>query len=180
MFWLFWFGMCVGVGLFASNKGRSGIGWFLLAFIFSPLIAGVILACTKDLSVVEDISKVQMEQQHLKDRVVLNEKITEHRLNRVESDVNRLGSDQFRNTSAASLQHTKMLDDGNKICPACAETIKAAAIKCKHCGTMLSEIKIVECPYCSENISANDIICRHCNSNINTENNINFMNTSRF
>jgi uncharacterized paraquat-inducible protein A len=33
--WLFF---SVLVGIFASNRGRSGIGWFLLAALFSPLL----------------------------------------------------------------------------------------------------------------------------------------------
>jgi len=28
---------------------------------------------------------------------------------------------------------------GTKLCPFCAEEIKATAIKCKHCGSMLNE-----------------------------------------
>lgn len=32
------------------------------------------------------------------------------------------------------------MTDETKTCPYCAETIKAAAIKCKHCGSMLNEI----------------------------------------
>ncbi len=30
-------------------------------------------------------------------------------------------------------------DDGTKECPACGETIQAAAVKCKHCGEMLKK-----------------------------------------
>jgi hypothetical protein len=42
---LFWFALALGVGAWASNKGRSGIGFFILAVFISPLIAGVIVAC---------------------------------------------------------------------------------------------------------------------------------------
>ena len=40
----FWLLCAVGVGAIASSKGRSGIGWFLLAVIISPLIAVIIVA----------------------------------------------------------------------------------------------------------------------------------------
>jgi hypothetical protein len=30
-------------GVVANNKGRSGVGWFFLAFLISPLIAGIIV-----------------------------------------------------------------------------------------------------------------------------------------
>lgn len=32
-------------------------------------------------------------------------------------------------------------DDGTKECPACGETIQAAAVKCKHCGEMLKKTR---------------------------------------
>ena len=38
--WLF-FGALVG--WVATTKGRSGVGWFLLAVLISPLIAGIII-----------------------------------------------------------------------------------------------------------------------------------------
>ncbi|RWG80945.1 MAG: hypothetical protein EOQ69_19375 [Mesorhizobium sp.] len=40
--------LCFIVGLAAQNhRGRSGTGWFLLAFIVTPLIAGLLLMATK-------------------------------------------------------------------------------------------------------------------------------------
>jgi len=37
--------------------------------------------------------------------------------------------------------NTEPKDDGTKICPYCAEEIKFAAIKCKHCGEFLVDDK---------------------------------------
>src|SRR6185369_16577103 len=116
MIYIVWFGLCVWVGVAASNKGRSGFGWFVLAFLFSPLLMGIILACNKDLTVAEDITRVKMEHQHLKDRVVENEKLTDYRLNRVELDVNHMQGKYLDNA-----QPTKLLTEGTKSCPACAE-----------------------------------------------------------
>lgn len=42
--------LCLLVGYFATRKGRSFIGWTLLAMLISPLISGIILACCEDLS----------------------------------------------------------------------------------------------------------------------------------
>ena len=36
--------LCVLVGLLASKRGRSSLGWFLIAFFFSPLIAALLVA----------------------------------------------------------------------------------------------------------------------------------------
>jgi hypothetical protein len=164
MVYLIWFALCIWVGVAASNKGRSGLAWGVLAFLFSPLIIGIILACSKDLTVNENLTKVSMEQQLLKDRVVANEKLTDYRLSRVENDVAKLGGDGQTNYIATREQQARLISEGSKQCPACAEVIKEAAIKCKHCGIMLSEFKTVECPYCSELIMANDASCKHCNS----------------
>lgn len=38
-----WIGLAGAVGALAANRDRSGIGWFLLAVILSPLIAAIFL-----------------------------------------------------------------------------------------------------------------------------------------
>lgn len=163
---LLWFGFCIWVGSAASNKGRSGFFWFLLAFLFSPLVTGVILACVKDLKTEANMKKVKMQQQQLKDRVVLNEKLTEHRLNRVESDVNTLNGVKNGGSISNASQNTNLIGNDTKECPACAETIKTAAIKCKHCGVMLNELVLLDCPFCKEKILKSDVFCKHCNTDI--------------
>jgi hypothetical protein len=47
---LFWFLVSIAIGVWASNKGRSGFGWFVLAVIISPILAAIFLAVSKDLS----------------------------------------------------------------------------------------------------------------------------------
>jgi hypothetical protein len=44
---LFWIVLAVAVGAWASNKGRSGVGFFFLALLLSPLLGGIIVACLK-------------------------------------------------------------------------------------------------------------------------------------
>jgi uncharacterized membrane protein YiaA len=44
MIWVFWFFLAVIVGAWASNKGRSGIGYFLLSLLLSPLIGALVVA----------------------------------------------------------------------------------------------------------------------------------------
>lgn len=43
LIFLAWVGFAIAVGVLASNKDRSGIGWFFLAVIVSPLIAAIFL-----------------------------------------------------------------------------------------------------------------------------------------
>jgi hypothetical protein len=33
-----WVGLCIAVGLFANRYGRSGLGWFVMSMIVSPLL----------------------------------------------------------------------------------------------------------------------------------------------
>jgi uncharacterized membrane protein YhdT len=46
---LVWFAFAFIVGIFASSRGRSGFGWFLLAAIFSPLLAFIVCAVMENL-----------------------------------------------------------------------------------------------------------------------------------
>lgn len=45
----FWLGLAVVVGVWAGNRGRNGFGWFLLACLISPLLAGALLAVSRNL-----------------------------------------------------------------------------------------------------------------------------------
>lgn len=44
VFWLF---LSVLVGVFASGKGRSGLGFFMLALLLSPVIGGIVVVIVK-------------------------------------------------------------------------------------------------------------------------------------
>lgn len=48
-FAFFWFAFSIAVGVWASNKGQGGIGWFFLSLLISPLLAGIFLALSKNL-----------------------------------------------------------------------------------------------------------------------------------
>jgi hypothetical protein len=43
LIFFFWIGFAVIVGVAANTRGRSGIGWALLALLISPLVAGLLL-----------------------------------------------------------------------------------------------------------------------------------------
>ena len=53
------FALAVGVG--ASSRGRSGVGWFLLSAIVSPLIRAVLLTLMSNLRT-EQLLKAQHAQ----------------------------------------------------------------------------------------------------------------------
>lgn len=58
-----WLGLCAAIAYYANKKSRSAILWGLLAFFFSPLLAGLVLALLKDKSVQADISEIRLGQQ---------------------------------------------------------------------------------------------------------------------
>lgn len=43
-----WLGLAIAVGFLAAKFGRSGFGWFMLACIISPLLAGIFLLIAGD------------------------------------------------------------------------------------------------------------------------------------
>jgi hypothetical protein len=53
----FWIPLAVVVGIWASNRGRSGFGWFVLAFFFSPLLAALFLAVMSNLAAEKEAQK---------------------------------------------------------------------------------------------------------------------------
>ena len=50
MFWFIYFGLCLGVALLASNRGRSGVGWFFLSLLISPLLGFIFVLVTRNLA----------------------------------------------------------------------------------------------------------------------------------
>lgn len=48
----FWLLLSVAVGVLASNRGRSGFGWFVLSLAVSPLLGLIFCLVVKDLAVV--------------------------------------------------------------------------------------------------------------------------------
>lgn len=42
--------LCVGAGIWASNRGRSGVGWFFISLLVSPVIGFMLLAVLKNLA----------------------------------------------------------------------------------------------------------------------------------
>jgi hypothetical protein len=49
-FVLIWLGFAVAVAIAANTRGRSGVGWFFLAALISPLIAGLIVLALPSLA----------------------------------------------------------------------------------------------------------------------------------
>lgn len=59
---IIWLLLCVGVGVIADSRGRSGFGYFLLSVVLSPLIGLIVVLVTEDLT-----KKAAQEQQAERD-----------------------------------------------------------------------------------------------------------------
>lgn len=60
MIFLFWIGFAIVVGVAASNRGRNGAGWGLLAILISPLLAGLLLFVLPRRDAFADIATLAM------------------------------------------------------------------------------------------------------------------------
>lgn len=46
---IFWFGFSIAVGILASRRGRSGVGWFFFSVLLSPLLGLIFVLVLRSL-----------------------------------------------------------------------------------------------------------------------------------
>ena len=72
-FFIFWVGFSVIVWVMATNRNRSGFGWFLLSLIISPLLSVLLLLAFGKHTTEEEVKELEnyksdfMKLYHLKD-----------------------------------------------------------------------------------------------------------------
>lgn len=71
-----WGLMCWGVAALASSRGRSGLGFFLLSFVFSPLLGLIVVLVMKNLTEesAKDYERRREEERREEDRKREHEK----------------------------------------------------------------------------------------------------------
>ena len=107
---IIWIVCGVASALVASNRGSSGLLWFVLGVLFGPF--GLLFSFTAGpRTVCRDCRKP------------------------VDSEATKCP--HCGRIFDSSSSEAKAIVEPTKVCPFCAETIKAAAIKCRYCGTDL-------------------------------------------
>lgn len=124
------------IGYWASRRGRNAILWAILAILISPLIAAIILAVLKDLSVERELEKHRRENGMLKERVAVSEANIHSRMDHIEQRMDHIEGKQDNRLTG---DDPKELPEAERpqYCPQCGARISGDGQYCPHCGGKL-------------------------------------------
>ncbi|MCE9733411.1 MULTISPECIES: hypothetical protein [Pectobacterium] len=126
MVFIVWFVLSICVGVLAGNRGRSAIGWFLLACIVSPIISFIILLVIKN---IKEEEEQMLYQQRARARWQEEKDDEERRHQQI------LQAILMRSNEGADLNNG--VPRITKECQFCGGEIVKEAIICKYCDNIL-------------------------------------------
>lgn len=156
---IIWFLFCALVGYYASEKGRSGVLWFILAVIISPLLAGIALGLSKDLSVEEKIDDLDKTTENIKREVEYRSK---HQQRETEAVKNRLNTSNNDKDSYLDNGSQLALDDNTVKCQECGRLADKGVSFCPNCGEKILPQDKKECLSCEAIIDKDNRFCPEC------------------
>ncbi len=155
----------VGIGYFAHTKGRNPIGWAVLSFFISPLIAGIILAIIKDLNTEKKIEQIDSKTDNLKMEMNYNQKFNDYRAEHMSSQIKSLDSSFQNNNKLNSAFNNLQLDRKIK-CNSCGEMVNFNSKFCHKCGQEMVKERI--CRNCNQKYPIDSNFCPHCGTKAET------------
>ncbi|MFP4661843.1 MAG: zinc ribbon domain-containing protein [Halanaerobiales bacterium] len=163
---ILWFVFCGAVAYFAHQKGRSAIGWGLLAVFISPLIAGIALAIAKDLSVERDFDYLHNRTDNLEREIRHNKEYSDLSREYLRDDVRSLSANRGKSVklSGSNRQETaqKALSSSKVKCSNCEKYIEPENRFCPSCGEKIIPEGMMECSECGELLEKGSKFCNKC------------------
>ena len=179
-----WLLLSVVVAVAANARGRSGIGWFFLALVISPVFALVLVLVMRRLEPeLVTVTPAPAPSTASRARVVETQKKCPDCAEMVlaEAKICRFCRHEFKAAEAVKTPAIMGVGlakpaaapvfPGLKVCPSCYETNTPEWKICKRCGVRLPETAAEteemrrDCRACGESILATARVCRKCGAN---------------
>mgnify|MGYP000843947169 CR=1 FL=1 len=178
MFVIVWLILCAVVAGFADSKGRSAVGWFFLAVIISPLIAGIALALSKDLKTDTRVDNVERRTDNLEQEVKFNQRYNDLRSDYMQKEIdsNRNTTERILTSQTPQLSYGGQANTGTEApsftnqrrmnakvqCAKCGRLNKADDLFCSSCGNPLPEENSNRCHNCGTTLDQDYSFCPKC------------------
>jgi RNA polymerase subunit RPABC4/transcription elongation factor Spt4 len=149
----------VGIGFFANSKGRNPVGWAVLSFIISPIIAGIILAMSKDLNAEKKIEEIDRKTDNIKMEMNYNQKFNDYRADHMSGQIKSLGS-TFQNQQKIDSPSSNYQLDKKLNCSNCGNIVNFSSKYCNECGMEVEKEAI--CRNCNQKFTKGAGFCPYC------------------
>ena len=135
----FWILPSVGVGWIATQKGRSGPGFFFLSLVISPVVAILVLIALPSIATRTGAASSSGFVPCLNCRRPISASAPVCVMCNTNQALERRKIDVLESARLAAGTRLEPPDD-TRPCPVCAETIKKAAVKCRFCQATVEPV----------------------------------------
>lgn len=124
------------VGIWASHRGRNGIIWTLAALLISPVLAAIVLAVMKDLSIEQELERSRRENGMLKERVAVSEADMHSRMDHMEHRIDHLEGKEPEEIQQEDKRELSG-SPSSRFCKHCGSKVPDDSVYCPKCGSRL-------------------------------------------
>ena len=124
------------VGIWAGRRRRNGIIWTLAALLVSPVLAAIVLAVMKDLSIEQELERSRRENGMLKERVAVSEADMHSRMDHIENRMDHLEGNE---PGKIRQEKTREIEGSPspRFCKHCGNKVPDDSVFCPKCGSRL-------------------------------------------